>query len=277
VNGPPPRELRLLTYLAPGLPLELFAAVAQYLESALRTRVVVICETRVSAPDPRETDPFTDGAADVGFLCAPGLFWMSALAHPPVELVPAAFQFDDPRTRGRPVYFADLVVGRSSQARSLADLRGGIWTFNDPCSLSGYFSMREALGRIGADESFFARSVQAGSHDLALRSVLDGAADCAALDSNFLMLRRATDGTLDERIRVVESWGPYPVQPIVVRSTLSRELKDALAASLLVMHEQEEWRRRLERCGVKRLAPISLADFAAERAVFESCIQRKAV
>jgi phosphonate transport system substrate-binding protein len=222
-------------------------------------------------------DPFTQGTADVGFLCSPGLFWLSERVPPPIELVPAAFQFDDPRTQGKPVYFADLVVRRSSRAHVLQDLRGGVWAFNDPCSLSGYFSMREALARLGVDEPFFGRAVQAGSHDLALSSVLEGASDCAALDSNFLMLRRASDATLDEKIRVLESWGPYPVQPIVVRSSLPRELKEALSASLLRMHEHEAWRRRLERCGVRRLAPISHADFAAERAVFERCIKKKAV
>src|SRR5262245_8859388 len=156
--------LRLLTYLAPGLPLALFEAVAARLARVLGVPTSLASDATRSAPEPGGPDPFGARAADVGFLCAPGYLWLAARRPPSVELVPAAFVFDDPRTRGRPVYFADLVVAPSSPARSLAELRGARWVYNDPCSLSGYFSVLAALAALGAGPGFFASQRALGSH-----------------------------------------------------------------------------------------------------------------
>src|SRR6185295_245154 len=97
-----------------------------------------------------------------------GYLWLAERRPPAVELVPAAFVFDDPRLEGRPVYFAELVVARSSRARSLADLRGSRWVYNDTCSLSGYFSVLAALQALGAGPEFFGSVRAVGSHHAAL-------------------------------------------------------------------------------------------------------------
>src|SRR5688572_11117018 len=256
-------ELRLLTYLAPGLPLELFAACAREIGLALGRRAVLASDPTRSAPAPDERDPFRAGEADVGFLCAPGYLWLSATHPPAVELVPAAFVFDDPRGEDRPVYFADVVVGRTSSARAFDDLRGLRWVYNDPSSLSGYFSVLAELEARGEGPEFF-RSVRAvGSHHAALAAVEEGAADCAAIDSNTLLLERRRGA--ERRVRVVASLGPFPVQPIVVRSQLPREWKQAIAAALLRMHASEPGRAAFARSAVRRLAPVSPADYEPER------------
>jgi phosphonate transport system substrate-binding protein len=267
----PRRELRLITYLAPGLPLGLFEVVAEYLGSALELQATLESETRVSAPSPGEPDPFSNDRADLGFLCAPGYFWLSERTPPAVELVPAAFQFDDPRTRGKPVYFSELIVRRDSRFERFADLRGGRWAYNDPCSLSGYFSMLEALMRIGEDERFFGSRFQPAVLDDVIRSVLDDRADCGAVDSNVLRRCMREDASLEQRLRVVETWGPFPIQPIVVRAGVDGHVRRELAAKLLCMHETERWRRALELHGVRRFVPIAESDLAHERRVFQRC------
>jgi phosphonate transport system substrate-binding protein len=274
VSPATPRELRLLTYLAPGLPLELFETVRRLFQATLALTVRLRCETAVSAPRPDEPDPFRADEADVGFLCSPGYFWLSELEPPAVELLPAAFEFDDPRSQGRPVYFADVVVRQSRPARSLHELRGSRWAFNDPCSLSGYFSMLQALIGMGADERFFAAAIASGSHAAALRDVREGRADCAAIDSNVLARELREHPELRRELRVLESFGPFPVQPIVVRAGLPRELKDELADALLRMHATERWRRALQRCGVRRLVAVDERNYAAERRLLADCQAR---
>lgn len=261
------RELRLLTYLAPGIPLELFEAVRRHLEDALDLSVRLESRCDVSAPRPDEPDPFSSDEADVGFLCSPGYFWLSERQPPAVFLVPAAFLFDDPRCAGRPVYFADLVVRREHPARSLSDLRGARWAYNDPCSLSGYFSVLQTLVGMGANASFFSESIASGSHDEALRAVREGHADCAAIDSNMLALARVSDPRLERDLRVLESLGPYPVQPIVVSAGVSPELRCELARVLLALHEDERGRRELEQHGILRFVPVSEEDYAHERRI----------
>lgn len=258
-------ELRLLTYLAPGLPLALFEAVAAHLEDVLGVPTSLESDETRSAPDPDGPDPIGEDRADVAFLCAPGYLWLTARRPPAVELVPAAFVFDDPRCDGRPVYFAELIVHGTSTATSLADLRGTRWVYNDPGSLSGYFSVLAAVEALAGGRDFF-RSVRAlGSHHAALRAVERGEADCAAIDSNTLLLERRSGGA--RGVRVIESLGPYPVQPVVVRAGLARARKEAIAAALLGMHESGPGRAALARNGVRRFAPITPADYEPERAL----------
>jgi ABC-type phosphate/phosphonate transport system substrate-binding protein len=163
------------------------------------------------------------------------------------------------------VYFAELVVARSSRARSLTDLGGARWAYNDPCSLSGYFSVLAAVEALGGGRDFF-RTVRAvGSHHAALRAVERGEADCAAIDSNTLHLERRNGAA--HGVRVIESLGPFPVQPVVVRAGLAPAWKSAIAEGLLGMHASEPGRGALERCSVRRFAPIAPGDYEPERAL----------
>jgi len=262
---PHARPLRLLTYLAPGLPLALFELVARHLARVLGVGTRVASDETRSAPGPLGPDPFAADEADVGFLCAPGYLWLAAKAPPSVELVEAALVFDDPRNGGRPAYFADVIVAERSAARSLADLAGARWVYNDPCSLSGYFSVLARLTALGLDARHFATARAIGSHHAALAAVEAGAADVAAIDSNTLRAVRRSGGA--RGVRVLESLGPYPVQPIVVRAGLDAAVKRVLAPALLAMHKSPGMRAGLEAHGVRRFAPVSDADYASERAL----------
>ena len=256
------RPLRLITYLAPGLPLELFAGVAHHLSEALDLHTELATDPTRSAPD-ADDDPFTRDEADVGFLCAPGYLWLAERTPPAVELVPAAFAFDDPRCRGRAVYFAELVVAPHVAASSLAGLCGARWVYNDVHSLSGYFSVLDALAALGHDEQFFGAVRAVGSHHAAIEVVASGEADCAAIDSNTLRLERKR-GTLPA-LRRIQSLGPYPVQPVVARAGLSEELRRRIASALLSMHESVPGRACLAASSVRRFAPVTPADYEPER------------
>src|SRR5690349_1806347 len=96
-------SLRFVTYLAPSLPLAYFAGVAADVARSVGCDAVLRSITDSSAPLPGELDPFSSGEADIGFLCAPGYFWLSSRDPAPVELVEVAPVFADARALGRPV------------------------------------------------------------------------------------------------------------------------------------------------------------------------------
>ena len=266
--------LRLITYLSPGLPLELFEDVGAYLEEELGLPATLAADTATSAPPQDELDPFTAGTADVGFLCAPGYCWLSERTPPAVRLVEAAFVFDDPRAEGRPVYFADLVVPDRSPFLRLEDLAGSRWTYNDRASLSGCFSVLEELQKRGLGDPFFGAVTCSGSHRRSLEQVMRGEADCAAIDSNYLLLLRRHDPLLAASVRVIESLGPHAIQPVVARAGLGADLHEALTRSLLEMHRRARWGDLLRRHGVLRFAAVSEADYAGERRALRRCEAR---
>ena len=67
---------------------------------------------------------------------------------------------------------------------------------------------------------------------------------------------------LRERLRVVETWGPWPIQPIVVRAALA-ELAEPIASALVRMADAE--RAALARHGLARCVPTSDALYEEER------------
>ena len=63
--------------------------------------------------------------------------------------------------------------------------------------------------------------------------MIRGEADAAAIDSNVLALHRPRE------LRVIESWGPFAIQPSIIRSALPEERKRGVAAALLSIRRDE--------------------------------------
>lgn len=217
------------TWLAPSLPVALFELLARAVCDRTGRAVELTSDASASGPRPWVDDPFRRGEVDVGFLCSPSWSWLASGPDPSVVPVPAAPIPLDRRAGGRPVYFSDVVVPAQSPARSLADLAGTRWAYNDTCSLSGWLSLR---ARVPAPERFFGRVVHSGSHLASLRLLAEGAVDGAAIDSTVLGWVTAAEPALATRVRVVESWGPHPIQPVVARAGLDPALVEAVADAL---------------------------------------------
>ena len=251
--------LRLLTFLAPGIPLGLYESIADFLAATLDLDVTVASETARSGPGPGTPNPFADGGADVGFVCAPSYAWMAAQSCPSVVLAGVAPVHDDPRTDQRPTYFSELVVADDSPVRSFDDLEGRRFGFNDPSSLSGYHCVLDKLAHLGKSRDFFGELCESGSHARSLEMLSHGEIDVAAIDANALSFMRSVG--LDLGIRVLESLGPYPVQPVVFRTSLDEGLRRDVASALLEMHYASGG-EPLRRFGVLRFAEVDDAHYA---------------
>src|SRR4051812_42595497 len=187
-------------------------------------------EERISGPLMGDDNPFADGRADIGFLCAPSFRYL--LAN--VDLLPVPVP-RDPRSGGKPIYFSDVIAPVASTAASLADLRGARWAYNDRNSKSGWFSLLERIAPT-APGDFFSKLIDAGSHIRAIELVSRGDADAASIDSNVLRLQMERDPRLASRIRVIDSWGPFAIQPSVIRAAIDPALKQRIASALLTLY-----------------------------------------
>ena len=260
-----------MSYLSPGIPRAFFEAVVDHVRQELGRRASLSVEPRVSGPMRGIEDPFSRGEADVGFMCAPGLIWLRGLEDPPVELLPAAPVFRNARAPGLPVYFSEVVVRPDSPVETFLDLRGRSWAYNDPCSLSGYFNLLKKLAGMGEDEGFFGRVCCSGSHLNSMEMVADGGMDAAAIDSNVLRIKLRSAPELRERLRVIETWGPFPIQPVVLRSGLHPELKRRLRATFLSIGEDAAVPPTLAGFGLERFAPVTYEHYAPEEKALREC------
>ena len=145
-----------------------------------------------------------------------------------------------------PVYYSDLVVRRGWTR----GLRGSRLAYNDVTSLSGYECVRMWLLRgrraaAGPVAPFFAAAVPTGGHHRSLLAVLDGRADCAAIDRCVLakLLRGGggggADGGLARRVRDeldavrAVTLGPNPSQPVCVSTSMCPRLRESLLRGFL--------------------------------------------
>ena len=60
------RKLRLITYLSPGVPIQVFETIRDYLEEKTGCHAYIIMESRWSGPNLDREDPFTADEADIG-------------------------------------------------------------------------------------------------------------------------------------------------------------------------------------------------------------------
>ena len=246
----PLMSLTLITYLAPSLPEELFRRIADRIRNATSLPTHLLFETRISGPLEGEPEPFSSAVADVGFVCSPSFRWLRTRGI--VELLPVAVP-SDPRANGRPVYFSDVVVPASSTARSIHDLLHAEWVCNDTHSLSGFFVIQERLGAIEGAQPRFRFS---GSHLQSIALIAAGVAEAAAIDSNVLRIELARRPELAAKVRIVDAWGPRPMQPTIVRTSLDPHVKQAIAAALLSID-----RRDLEPFGFQGFAHAEEASY----------------
>lgn len=241
-----------------------------HLAQALDLPVLLEVESRVSGPMRTEQDPFAMDRADLGFLCAPSYLYLESLAEPSIELVPAGFVFADPRYERQAVYYSDVVVARDHSASSFEELAGCSWGYNDECSLSGYFSALQRLNELELNRKFFSDLVRTGSHLSSLAAVVKGDIDAAAIDSNVLAMQRRADPEMFGKLQVLESWGPFPIQPIVASRRLGDGLRERISSALLTMSEDRDLMKDLARFGLIGFKPIDEEAYEAERKALRS-------
>jgi phosphonate transport system substrate-binding protein len=144
-----------------------------------------------------------------------------------------------PLVQGEPYYYSLLIVGRDLDASSLEDLRGMNFAFTDPLSNTGRLAPLYQLALRGeTPDSFFSRSIFTYSHDNSIRSVADGIVDAAAVDSLVYDYLPVTEPDVMAKIKVIEKWGPFGINPFVVNPGVDPALKTLLRDVFLNMDKE---------------------------------------
>lgn len=158
-----------------------------------------------------------------------------------------------PEVNGETIYYSYLVVRADSSLDSLADLRDHTFAFSDPLSNSGRLAPVYQLALMGeTPESFFARSIFTYAHDNSIKAVAENLVDAAAVDSLVYDYWVETGSNYTSRTKVIEKWGPFGINPVVVRPGLDPALKARLREVLLGMDEDAAGREILKSLFINR-------------------------
>ena len=102
--------------------------------------------------------------------------------------------------------------------------------------------------------------MQSGSHQRSIRWVVDGLADCAAIDSVVLEQELRDYPELSDDLQVVEVLGPCPIPPLVAAQHLGASLIQQLQLALL--QPDAVLQAAMERVGVQRFSVVELEDYS---------------
>ncbi len=251
------KTLRFVTFLAPNL-LPFYEFIAHHAGRRLGLGTELVVGTSYAELDSPDVD--------VAFVC--GLPYVEASRNGEGLLEPlAAPVLHGKRFGGRPIYFSDVIVHRTSRRRSFGDLRGCSWAYNEPHSQSGYGITRYHLICRGETNGYFGRTVEAGWHEAALRLVADRAVDAAAIDCQVLAVARRADPALAAEVRIIDTLGPSTIQPVVAARRLPQQLRTDLRAFLLNLADDPVARPHLADALVQGFHNVNTASYDDIRAM----------
>lgn len=234
-------RIAVAAILAPRTTYHVYEHLAAYLEERLGEPV----EVTQRATYAETNELIRTRQVDLGFVCTGAYiqghqeFGMELLAVPEIN--------------GEHTYRSYIIVPADSAARHWEDLRGTVFAFTDPLSLSGYLSPLYLLRSAGeTPDRFFARTLFTYSHENSVRAVGEKWVDGAAVDSLVYETMAQQTPFYREHIRVLWRSVPYGAPPVVVHPDLDPARKAQLQRVLLEMDRDPEGRATLALLGVSR-------------------------
>jgi phosphonate transport system substrate-binding protein len=234
-------RIAIAAILSPRTTYHVYENLAAYLEKRLGEPV----EVTQRATYAETNELIRTRQVDLGFVCTGAYiqgrqeFGMELLAVPEIN--------------GERTYRSYIIVPADSPARRWEDLRGKVFAFTDPLSLSGYLSPLYLLRSAGeTPDRFFARTLFTYSHENSIRAVGERWVDGAAVDSLVYEAMAQENPFYREHIRILWQSTPYGAPPVVVHPDLDPARKAQLQQVLLEMDRDPEGRATLALLGVNR-------------------------
>ena len=261
-----PLRVAVAAVISPKGTIESYSPFLSYLEEKLH-RPVELIQRRTYL---EINDLIEHGEVDLAFVCTSAYiqghdtFGMELLVAPQVD--------------GKTTYNSYLIVPAASQAQRMSDLRGKVFAFTDPISLSGRVYPTYLVQQLGlTPEEFFGRIFYTYSHDEAIRAVASGVADGANVDSLVYEYTLARDPSLAEKVKVIQRSPDFGIPPVVVSPLIRPQVKAELQSLFLQMANDPAASDALTSIGVERFVLISDSAYDNVRTLVGSVIPTSAV
>ncbi len=141
-----------------------------------------------------------------------------------------------PVVNGKTAYQSYIITGKNNPANTLEELKGQVFAFTDPLSLSGRIYPVAKLNRQGyITKNFFKKTFYTESHDKSIEAVATGLADGAAVDSLIFDSLYGLPDSFARQVRIIHKSKEFGMPPVVVTPGLDKEDKRTLLKVLLGM------------------------------------------
>ncbi|MCS7150599.1 MAG: phosphate/phosphite/phosphonate ABC transporter substrate-binding protein [Caldimicrobium sp.] len=161
-----------------------------------------------------------------------------------------------PVIKGKKTYRAYIITHQKSSYRSIEDLKGTVFAFTDPLSLTGHLFVKAYLKqRAQRPEGYFKKFFFTGSHEKSIEAVALGLAQGATIDGLVYEEMMEYDNPYAKRVKVIYKSQEFGMPPFVVSASLSQRDKMRLLRLLLNMHKDPEGKEVLNKIGIDRFDP----------------------
>jgi len=143
-----------------------------------------------------------------------------------------------PVVDGETSYNSYIIVHQESGIKSFDELKGKVFAFTDPLSLSGRLYPLYLLNQLKSKpETFFEKTFYTSSHEKSIESVAYGFADGAAVDSLIFKNMKINGSPVINGLKIIKVSPRYGVPPIVVSPRVDKEIKQTMRHVLQMMAE----------------------------------------
>ncbi|MDA0692589.1 MAG: phosphate/phosphite/phosphonate ABC transporter substrate-binding protein [Nitrospinae bacterium] len=149
---------------------------------------------------------------------------------------------------GKPFYRGQIMVRTDSGINTLADLKGKTIAYVDPASTSGHLYPKALMMAEGHDpDSFFSKSIFAGSHNAVVLSLLKGEVDAGAAYDGARAAVAKSYPEVFKKIKVIAYTKDIPNDTVTARKGLPSELKIRIKEGLKHLSKTPEGGKVLKR------------------------------
>jgi phosphonate transport system substrate-binding protein len=165
-------------------------------------------------------------------------------------------------------YRGYLFARKDSGIRSVKDMKGKRMAFVERATTAGYVFPVAYLREHGVTDldAFFSEYFFAGSHDAAIKSVLNRKADVGAAKHSMYDRIREEEPRVDRELTILAESPSVPSNGLCVRKDLDPVVRDRLRDALLALDRDPGAKQMLEKFGALRFIETTTQDY---RPVFE--------
>lgn len=224
-----PLRIAIATVMSPQVTVESYRNIANYISKKLNRPTVLVQRQTYEEVNML----MSNGDADIAFASTGAYSSYKGLT--PTEILAMVVH------NQTSYYHVQVIVHKNSNFHTIDDLQGKSFAFTDPLSYSGHISIIEMLYERGLrPEQYFGRYIYTYSHDKSIWAVANKVVDAASIDSMIYDYLKVYHPELTDQIRVIKTIGPFPTGPVIIRSTMSSDQKEAIRNIFLTMHLNEE-------------------------------------
>lgn len=182
------------------------------------------------------------------------------LANTKIEIEPVARIVD---IYGHSTCRGYILIRKDSGIKDVRGLKGKTMAFVDKASTTGYIFPVAYLKERGVRDTnrYFSEYFFSGSHDAAIKSVLEKKADVTAVKSTVYQYLADNDPRISKELMVIAESMEFPSNTLWLSKHIDRDIRAKIKKALIDMDNDKEGMQTLRQFGAKGFIDTTIGDY----------------